>query len=194
MPDGPVSLVGDGREFPAGIDCVSVAHGEKEIPVEQAVTVRVGLSQVQAFALREAFDRARFGGTIKCEAIQVAGPSTAVFLKARGTDERLERLTTSFEFAGKCGDSEICKWLPSAGDQDDGVTLGEGARRVDHCLFEERDGVHVSKNQVARNVRQVALIAMLNGKRTLPQKSQRFRDPTEIVGQRNFVVAAQFAK
>lgn len=64
MPDGPVSLVGDGGEFPAGIHRVGVANGEKEIVVEQTVGVGVGLAKIEAFALCQGFDGVGFGRTI----------------------------------------------------------------------------------------------------------------------------------
>lgn len=194
MPNEPVFFVGDSREFPAGIHSVSVAHGEKEIAVQQTVGVGVRLPQVEHFALCEGFDGVGFGWATERGAIQVTGPSTAMDFKARGTNERTELQTAGFEFAGEGRGSEICEWFQGTGDQDNSVALVNVPGDAGDSLFEERDRVHVSENQVARNVRKVTLIAMRNGKKTVRQKSQSFRDPATIVGQRNSVVSPQFVE
>jgi len=181
-PDGPIFLVGDGDEFPAGIYGVRVANGEKEIPVEQAVGVSMALVEIEAMALRQGFDGVGFGGTIHGGAIQTAYPSTAMFFEAGGTEERAQLQATGFEFAGQRGSGEMRERFQGATDQNDFVSLANVPGDAGDPFFEKRDGVHITEDQIAGDVREVALIAMVNRKQTLGQEPQRLRGPAEVIG------------
>lgn len=101
---------------------------------------------------------------------------------------------TAFEFARQRGGGEVPERFQSATEQNNFVGLADVPSNAGNSFSEKRNGVHITKDEVAGNVREVTLIAMLNGKKAMRQESQRFRSPTEIIGKGNFVVVAQFVE
>lgn len=192
MPNAPTVFVGKRGEFPTGIHSVGMANGAQETTVEQAVGVGVRWTQIDFVEFRQSFDGVSFCGAANGGTVEIASAPAALLFEARGAHQRMKHQAARFEFTSKRGSGEICERFESAAYENNRVTLAEVPGNAGNSLLEQRERVHIAENEVARNTRQITLVAVLDGQKALRQQAQRLPDPTEIIDRRNFLVAAKF--
>jgi hypothetical protein len=139
MPDGPVVFVGEGSQFPAGIDGVSVANSRQKVAIQQTVSVRVTVAQIEVAPFGEHFNGADFCGTVYAFSGKVAGPPAAYLRERSGADVKLTSNAAQFQFALKSQCGELREFSQCTADKNNLMALVGVPERAGNPLFEEID-------------------------------------------------------
>ena len=195
VPHRPVVEIGERGKIFAGIDGVGVADGGEHVAIGKGVSVGVTLGERNAVRAGKETDGIAFRRAVHWWTEEFAGPEAVTHFESGGTDMNFRFDAASFEFTFESGGSHLSEWLERTGDENEAVILASVPEDASDSFSEDGDFADVAIDEVTRNVGKILFVSVANGGDTSGgQEAQGFEEPAEIIGEGNFVIAAESAE